>query len=171
MNARALMFAIDRGGPFGPAMAAATLMRDAAYASCKNPKLRQVAAALDDFEGRMWNRGDETGRVVALTATLVATLLLDSPRLTLDQVGHAPEKLIRALDAAAENEKNYYRQHYQRTLEAYRALYGEVYARSEDISARAAARGMLRMADSGDPPRAVEALKLAIALLNPKVAA
>ncbi|MFM0319753.1 hypothetical protein PQR36_33090 [Paraburkholderia nemoris] len=170
MNTRAMMFAIARGGPFGSAMAAATLMRDAAYRDCKNLKLRRVADALDDFEGRMWNREGDTGKVVALTATLVAALLLDSPRLTLAQVSHAPEKLIRALDAAAEDEKGYCRHHYKRTLEAYRALYGGEYARCEDRSARAAARGILRMANSDDPSRAIEALKLAIALLDPKVA-
>lgn len=170
MNAPAIMFAIDRGGPYGSAMAAATLARDAAYRACKSPKLRHVAAALDDFEGRMWNRGDETGKVVALTATLVAALLLDSPRLTPDQMRNAPETLIRALDTAAESEKGYYQRHHKRRLAAYRALYGGMYASSEDVGARAEARGVLRMAGNADPSRAIEALKMAIALLDPKAA-
>jgi hypothetical protein len=171
MNASAMMLVIDRGGPYGAAMTAAVLARDAAYRVCRNPALRHVAAALDDFEGRMWNRGDDAGKQVALTATLVAALVLDSPRLTADEIGRAPEKLIRALDAAAENKKGYNREHYKQKLAVYRALYNGLYAHSGDMHAREAAQGLLQMTDNEDPSCAIESLKRAIALLVPKGAA
>ncbi|CAG9248353.1 conserved hypothetical protein [Burkholderia cepacia] len=175
MNGQETVLIRGCGGPFGQARAVAGAARDVAYQSCKSPKLRALAHALDDFETRMWNRGDDTGRFVALAVTLVAALLLDSPRLTHDQISAAPERIMKALDAAAMDYAGYRRDHEHDLLSAYRALYSDVYAHCRDAKACAAAQAVIRAGMAGSRARNyeealradIDAIKQAIALVQP----
>lgn len=167
------LMAIGRGGPYGGAIGAAAMARDAAYGRCKDKKLRVVAALLDDVEGTLWNQGDDALKLVAVAITLAATLMLESPRLTPDRLGSASDKLVQAIIAAAHDARAYHREHNRDLLAAHRAVYSDIYAHCTDVSRRSSAQALLRGAALGqtlahrDPSRIdIEAVKLAIAVLK-----
>ncbi|WP_063547827.1 hypothetical protein [Burkholderia territorii] len=167
------MMAIGRGGPYGRAMGVATMARDTAYRRCKDKKLRNVAAVLDEVETTLWNQGDDVRKLVAVAVTLAATLMLESPHLAPDRLGAASDKLIQAIIVAAQDAETYHREHHSHLLAAHRAVYSDIYAQCTDSSRRSAARAVLRGAVLGktlayrDPSRVdIDAIKMAIAALK-----
>lgn len=172
MNAVDLYRLTGRGGPFGPAIARATLARDIAYRRCRNQKLREVTRVLDEFEGLMWHRGDDVGAVVAIVATLIGALVLDSPRLNGSQLCEASAKLAGAVEAALDDRDAYLRSRFGKLLAAYRACFRDIDARHPNMMARAAAQAIVREADrvitknGGVATRGeVDAYKRAVAML------
>ncbi|CAN2528753.1 hypothetical protein MGS313_PGAPTMP_003677 [Burkholderia pseudomallei] len=167
-----------RGGPFGLAMAHATLARDIAYRSCRNPRLREVARVLDDFEGVMWHRGDDIGAIVAIAATLIGALVLDSPRVKSQQLYESSAKLAGAVDSALADRDAYLRSRFGKLLEAYRLQFRDICACHGDTIAGAVAREIVHEADrvsarnNGVPTQVeIDAYKRAIAVLASGVVA
>ncbi|WP_186131968.1 hypothetical protein [Burkholderia gladioli] len=172
MNAHAPL--ISRGGPYGRAMATAVMARDAALVRCRDTRLRKLARILDDIEGCFWNRGDDAGKLVAISLTLASTLALDAPRLTTKQLGSACGKFVQTIAAAEQDSANYRRRQYRHLLKAYRALHTDIDAQCTDVTRRSEARILLRGVALGqslalaDSQLDIEQLKLAIAVLKGK---
>ncbi|AIV76905.1 hypothetical protein X994_1788 [Burkholderia pseudomallei] len=174
MSAPSLM--IDRGGPYGRTMGAAVTARDAAFVRCRDARLRKLAGILDDIEGCFWNRGDDTGKLVAIAVTLASTLALEAPHLTTKQLGTACEKFVQAIAAAEQDSANYRRRQYRQLRKAYRALYNDIDAQCTDGTRRLQASALLRgvalgqSLAQGSSRLDIEQLKLATAVLKGEAA-
>ncbi|WP_053064094.1 hypothetical protein [Caballeronia mineralivorans] len=100
MNANALLFVLNRGGPYGRRMADASAIREAAYAACPDQQAREMADSLESVEGILWNRGDAASQVAALSATLIACLLLRPVKLSSRSHASVASAWVQACDDA-----------------------------------------------------------------------